>query len=132
MDRRALIGLAAMAATAATSARAGAPSKGAPAAEAYLPIQTLTATIVRPGGRRGVLTVEAALHTPDPALAGRAAQSVPRLRAAFNLVVSELGRGLLPGGVPDVDRLGRQLQAACDQVLGRAGARVLLGTVMAV
>ena len=132
MDRRALIGLAAVAATAATGARAAAPSGGSAPAQAYLPIQTLTATVVRPDGRRGVLTVEAALHTPDPALASRAAQSVPRLRAAFNGVVSELGRGLRPGGVPDVDRLGRELQTACDQVLGRPGARVLLGTVMAV
>jgi hypothetical protein len=29
-----------------------------------------------------------------------------------------------------VDRLSRELQAATDRVLGRAGARLLLGTVM--
>jgi hypothetical protein len=34
--------------------------------------------------------------------------------------------------VPDIDQLASALQAAANSALGRPGARVLLGTVMAV
>ena len=129
MDRRALFGLAAVA-LAAAPARA-APSGGSSApADAYVPLATLTATIVRNDGRRGVMSVEAGVDVADAALRERAVLSVPRLRAALSAIIQRTGAGLLPGHPPDIDRLSRELQAAADQVLGRAGARVLLGTVM--
>ena len=42
------------------------------------------------------------------------------------------GERLLPGAPPDVEWLSRALQAATDRVLGKAGAKLLLGTVMVV
>ena len=78
------------------------------------------------------MTVEAGVDVPDEALRTRAQQATPRLRAAWNTVVQRNAASLLPGTPPDVERLSRELQAATNTVLGRAGGRVLLGTVMVV
>lgn len=109
----------------------GGPSGGGTPAVTYTRFATLTATIPRAGGQRGVLSVEAGIDVPDAGLRARAAQSTPRLRAAYADVLRDFGAGLLPGRPPDVERLGRELQAATDRVLGQAGARLLLGTVLA-
>ena len=130
MDRRALLGLAAVASAAAAPARAS--DKGGAPQASYLRLPTLTANVRRPGGARGVMTVEVGLDTPDAALRTRVAQSAPRLRAAYAAVVQQSANGLLPGAPPDVERLIAQLQAATNTTLGRAGARLLIGTVMVV
>jgi hypothetical protein len=44
--------------------------------------------------------------------------------------VQQSANVLLPGAPPDVERLVAQLQAATNAVMGRAGARLLIGTVM--
>lgn len=105
---------------------------GGAAAATYLRIATVTGNARRSGGGNGVMTVETGIDVPDAALRGRATQSAPRLRAAYNGVVQQAAAALLPGAPPDVERLARDLQAATDRTLGRAGARVLLGTVMIV
>ena len=135
MDRRALFGLAPAAvgllALAATPARASSGG-GSPSTNSYVRMATVTATTVRPDGRRGVMTVETGIDVPDAALRGRAEQDAPRLRAAYNAVVQRAASALLPGAVPDVNRLSRELQAATNATLGRRGATLLLGTVMVV
>ena len=60
------------------------------------------------------------------------AQSAPRLRAAYAQVVQQSAAVLLPGAPPDIERLVAQLQTATNTVMGRAGARLLIGTVMVV
>lgn len=125
MHRRDLFGL-----KSATPAAAGGGGGGA--AATYVRLATITANAARRDGRNGVMTVETGVDVPNEALRTRATQSAPRLRAAYNEVVQRAANTLLPGAPPDVDRLGRELQAATDRVLGRAGARVLLGTVMIV
>jgi flagellar basal body-associated protein FliL len=130
MDRRALLGLAAVASAAAAPASASGGG-GAPQAS-YLRLPTITANVRRHGGGRGVMTVEAGLDTPDAALRARVVQSQPRLRAAYATVVQQTATALLPGAPPDVERLVAQLQAATNTTLGRAGARLLIGTVMVV
>lgn len=132
MDRRALLGLAAVATTVATTARAGSGGGGAAATGSYLRLNTLTASVVRGDGRRGVMTVETGIDVPDAALRTRAEQSAPRLRAAYNAVVQRTAAALLPNTPPNIDRLVAELQAATNATLGRAGARILLGTVMVV
>ncbi len=90
MDRRALLGLKA------SPRKAGG---GEAAAQAnYLRLPTITANVIRSGGRRGVMTVETGVDTSD---------------AALRVLVA-------------------QLQAATNTVMGRAGARLLIGTVMVV
>ena len=129
MDRRALLGLAAVAVSSAASPAVAGGGSGAPQ-PSYLRLPTVTANVIRPGGRRGVFTVETGVNATDPALRTRVAQSAPRLRAAYAVVVQQSANAMLPGAPPDVERLVAQLQAATDRVLGRAGARLLIGTVM--
>jgi hypothetical protein len=124
MDRRELLGLK-------DAARKTSGGGGAPQAS-YLRLPTITANVRRLGGGRGVMTVETGVDTPDATLRTRVAQSQPRLRAAYAAVVQQAANALLPGAPPDVERLVAQLQAATDRTLGRAGARLLIGTVMVV
>jgi len=133
MDRRALIGLALVAASAG-SAAAGAPASddgGAPAAS-YINLNAVNAAVVRANGRRGVLSVDLGIDVPDMDLRTTAAASGPRLRAEMAQVVQRFAAGLPAGEPPDVHQLSRDLQFAVNQVLGRRGARLLLGTVMVV
>ena len=133
MERRALLGLAVVAtAAASTSARASSCGGAAPSADSYFRLPVITASILHASGRRGVLSIETGVDVPDAALRTRAQQSAPRLRAAYNTVAQRFANGVRPGAVPDIDRLSAELQAATNATLGRAGARVLLGTVMAV
>lgn len=132
MERRALLGLAVVA-TAAASTSARASSEGAAAsASTYFALPVVTASILQASGRRGVLTIETGVDVPDATLRTRAQQSAPRLRAAYNTAAQRFANGLRPGVVPDIDQLSAALQAATNATLGRPGARLLLGTVMAV
>jgi hypothetical protein len=133
MDRRALLGLAALTLSAAASAAAPARARsegGGASTTTFIALPTVTATILRPNGRRGVLTVEIGVDVADPALNTRAQQSTPRLSAAYNTVVQRTASAMLPGAPPNVERMVTQLQAATDATLGRAGARLLIGSVM--
>lgn len=107
---------------------AGAKKKGGGAT--YLQLPPLAAVVVRPGGGRGIMTVETGVDVPDPALHARAQASLPRLRAAYVAAVQSHAHGLPPGVPPRADRLAAQLQKETDQVLGRPGARLLLGSIL--
>jgi len=96
----------------------------------FVPIETLTATVIAPNGRRAVMTVQSGLDAPDPALRALAQQVQPRLRDAYAQVLQGYAGGLPPGAPPDPDYLGRRLQDATDRVLGRRGARFLFGGIM--
>ena len=128
MNRRALLS-AVLLASAAGAASASAPKGGAPQST-YLGFPTLTATVARTGGGRGVMSVEAGLEINDAHLMEQATASQPRIRAAYAQALQTFAAALLPGFAPDTDRLAGTLQQATDRTLGRRGARVLLGTVM--
>jgi hypothetical protein len=98
--------------------------------DSFLQLPTLTATIFRADGRRGVLTVDIGLDIPDGGLRQRASMSVPLLRAAYTQALSIYAPSINPGAPPNPDLIGAQLQRATDQVLGRPGATVLLGTIL--
>jgi flagellar basal body-associated protein FliL len=128
MDRRALLGLKTRPLR--VSGGGGGGGGAAAAQSTYLAMPTITANVVRTGGRRGMMTVETGIDTPDAALRVRVAQSMPRLRAAFAVAVQQSANVIRPGAPPDVERLVAQLQAATNTVMGRPGARLLIGTVM--
>lgn len=141
MDRRQLFSLAPLAgslvaggliALAANETAQASEGGGAAPKAAYNSLGTLTATIIRPDGRRGVMTVEVGLDIPDAEVNAQAALEGPRLRAAFNIVVQRIAVATLPGAAPDVDRLHHELQVATIQTLKKRGAAVLLGTVMVI
>lgn len=96
----------------------------------YVQIQTVLGTTRRADGRRGVLSVECGLDVPDAALRERANASIPRLRSAYMSTVQTYAAGLPSGAPPNVDFIGRALQQQTDLVLGKRGARVLLGAVV--
>jgi len=95
----------------------------------FLQMPTLTASMARPDGRRGVLTVEAGLDAPG-ALNARVEALKPRLRDGFNAYLARFAAALRPGFAPDADLLARDLQGITDRVVGQKGARLLLGTVL--
>lgn len=132
MDRRALLGLAAVAAAATTPAKASSGGAAPASAETYFRLPVVTATILLANGRRGVLSIETGVDVPDATLRARAQASGPRLRAAYNEVAQRFANGMRPGMPPNIDQLATDLQTATNTTLGRAGARLLLGTVMAV
>jgi len=129
MDRRALLGLS-------KSPKAG-PQRisgggGGAKAGGYMRLATATAATPMVTGRRAIMTVETGLDIHDAALFARAQQSQPRLNAAYSAVVQREAAQMRPGFAPDVERLAAALQTATDRTLGRAGARLLIGTVMVV
>ena len=96
----------------------------------YFQLDPINAVVLRRDGRRGVMTVEAGIAAKDPKLMARAQASTPRLRAAFSQVLMVYAAGLRGGIAPDMDHVGRELQKACDQVLGQPGAKVLMGSAL--
>jgi len=96
----------------------------------FITIDTLTGATTRPGGRRGVLTVECGLDVPDAGLRARANAVLPRLRAAYVQTVMIYAAGLPAGTAPNADFLATSLQRETDAVLGRGGARLLLGAIL--
>lgn len=130
MDRRrpALVLLAALAL--ALPSAAAAEGKKKSGGGSYLPVQTLLGATIRPGGQRGVLSVDVGLDVPDPALHTLADQSLPRLRAAYVQTIQSYAASLSPGALPSADYIAMTLQRQTDQQLGRSGARVLLGAIL--
>lgn len=96
----------------------------------YVPMQNLLGTTVRGDGRRGVLSVDCGLDVPNEALRTRAQQSIPRLRAAYAQIVQSYAAGLAPGALPNPEYLGQALQRQTDTILGKPGARLLLGAII--
>jgi hypothetical protein len=96
----------------------------------YLQLPTLTATVLRGDGRRGVMTVEVGIDIPNSGLRSRADISQPRLRAAYVQMLQSYASGLGPGAAPDADYIARMLQHETDTVLGQPGGRLLLGTIL--
>jgi len=96
----------------------------------FIQIDTITATVMRMNGRRGTMTVETGVDVPDATLHARAEASTPRLMAAFSDTVRTYAAGLPAGAVPNADYLSRELQRQADAVLGKPGAKLLLGTII--
>ncbi|WP_372781090.1 hypothetical protein [Phenylobacterium sp.] len=97
----------------------------------YIAIDTLTGATNKAGGRRGVMTVDCGLSVFDQKLHERAVASLPRLRAAYVQVVLIYAAGLPPGAEPNADFIATALQRQTDLVLGRPGARLLIGAIVA-
>lgn len=131
MDRRRFALAAALALMPAVAAASGAGAdKKKGGGESYLQLEGVSVSIVRRDGRRGVMTIECGLDVQDVALRERADASQPRLRAGYSAFMQAYVGGLRPGGVPDADYIAREMQAVTDRILGRKGARLLLGTIL--
>lgn len=98
--------------------------------ETYLPLAAVSGSTNKGGGRRGILSVECGIDVPDAKLRERANLSLPRLRAAYVLTIQAYAGGLPPGTAPSLDYIVKTLQRQTDTILGKPGARVLLGAVL--
>ena len=96
----------------------------------FIQLKPMAVIAFRPDGRRGVLSVEAGLDVKDLALHARAESMVPRLRDAYAAAAQNYARSVPAGAPVDADRLSAVLQRETDRVLGKPGAKVLLGTIM--
>ncbi len=105
------------------------PKAAAPTGH-YIEFSTLTATVLRPDRRRGVMAVDATLDIPDAALRARAVSLTPRLRAAYSQALNVYAAGLPPGRPADPDYLSREMQRQTDFAIGRPGAKFLLGSIL--
>jgi hypothetical protein len=131
MRRRSALAAILLALAAPLVARAGEGEGGGKKAKSpYLQLETLAATIVRPSGRRGALTVEIGIDAPDPALRDRVELSQPILRDAFVGKLQAYALSLSPGAPPNADYISITLQRETDRVLGQRGARLLLGSIL--
>jgi hypothetical protein len=114
----------------ATALAQGAGEKKKGGGISYIQFPTLTATIFRSDGHRGVLTVEAGVDVPNTVLRARVNLSEPRLRAAYVQLLQSYVWSLGPGAPPNPDYLSMALQKETDRVLGQPGAHLLLGAML--
>jgi hypothetical protein len=112
------------------AARAAEEKKKKSGGANYIPINPITGTTNKAGGRRGVLSVDCGLEVEDGKLREYAQLSLPRLRAAYEQVVQIYAAGLPSGSEPNADYLARALQRQTDLILKRPGARFLIGAVL--
>ena len=131
MNRRQILALGVFVAVVPVTARSAGADKKTSGGGSYLQVQTLLGTTLRSNGRRGVLSVDCGLDVPDTALRKRAEQSIPRLRAAYLQTIQAYAAGLSPTALPNAEYLLGALQRQTDATLGRPGARVLLGAIIA-
>ena len=96
----------------------------------FIQFETLTATVIRGDGRRGVMTVDIGIDVPNAGLHQRAVISMPRLRAAYVQMVQAYASGLGAGAPPNADYMALVLQRQTDAVIGQPGAKFLLGAIM--
>jgi hypothetical protein len=99
--------------------------------EDYLPIDAITGTTNKGGGRRGVLSVDCGLQIEDPKLRDYADKSMPRLRAAYVQTIQVYAAGMPSGSEPNIDFIVQALQRQTDLILKRPGAKLLIGAVVA-
>ena len=100
-------------------------------AASFVAIDTLTAMVVGPGGVRQVMTVQSGVDTPNnPALHDYVDKITPRLRDAYAQTLQIYAGGLAPGLPPDADYIARRLQADTDRLVGKPGAKLLIGGIM--
>ncbi len=66
----------------------------------------------------------------DGTLRNRTQQSLPLLRDAYLRWLTVYAASLAPMAAPNPDAIEAELQRETDHVLGRPGARFILGTVM--
>lgn len=130
MNRRLLLAVIAAAPLAGPHAALAAEEKKKGGGQSFIQIATMTATIIRADQRRGVLTVETGVDVPDHALHTRAELSVPRLRAAYTQFLQTYATTLAGGVPPNADYMAHELQRQTDAVLGKPGAKLLLGAIL--
>ena len=128
MDRR--LALAAVLALVPAVAAAAGGEKKKGGGVTFVQIKAVSATIMRRDGSRGVMTVECGVDVPNEALRAKANTVHPRLRDTYVGILQSYAGGLPKATLPNADYLAGEMQKATDRVLGKAGGRFLIGTIL--
>jgi flagellar basal body-associated protein FliL len=96
----------------------------------YIQLEPLNAALNFFQGRRKIISVEFGLDVPDSVLHSRAEKSLLILRDAYLRWLTVYAASLPPEAPPNPDAIETELQRETDSILGRPGARIVLGTIM--
>ncbi len=96
----------------------------------YIQLEPMTAALSLLQGRRKILSVECGLDVPDGGLRDRTQKSLLILRDAYLRWLTVYAASLAPQAPPNPDAIEAEMQRQTDKILGRPGARFVLGTVM--
>ena len=130
MRRRLLAALIVLALAAPLAANAAGKDAKKEEKTLYIPLTTVTASVVRVAGRRGVIAVDLGIDAPDMATRDRIEMLQPVLTDAYLSALQPYALGLSPAAAPNADYISMALQHETDRVLGRRGAKVLLGSIV--
>ena len=130
MNRRLISALIAVALAAPAAAHAGGKDPKKEDKTLYIQLRTVAASVLRVGGRRGVLTVEIGIDAPDMAVRDRIELLQPVLTDAYVAALQPYALGISPAAAPNADYISMALQHETDRVLGRTGAKLLLGSIL--
>jgi hypothetical protein len=99
--------------------------------ESWVSVYPIAVSIVQDDKVRGQIQVWFGMDVPDATLRARAEELMPRLRDAWLTRISQFAstsaRVRKPANIDDMSRL---LQTTADQMLGKPGSRVLIGSVI--
>lgn len=96
----------------------------------YTQFPTITVFTQVNSARHGTMSVEVGLYADDPKMTAQIALYQPRLQDAYVTRLQAYAANINSRSLVDTDYVASQLQAATNQVLGKPGARVLLGSIM--
>ena len=130
MHRRAFLSGLAFAATAPSARAAADDNKKKGGGLNYTQFPMLNLFTGAASTRHGTMSVEVGLYADDARMTAQIALYMPRLQDAYVSRLQAYASGLNARSMVDTDYVSAQLQAATDQVLGRRGARILLGSIM--
>jgi hypothetical protein len=100
-------------------------------ADSWLPVPTLSASIVTRTSTSGTIVVDMGIDVPDAGLRRRANANGPRLRDALRTALSTYANTYYrQHTAPDPATITRLLQQAIDQTLAVPGGRVLLVNII--
>ena len=106
----------------------GAKKKGGGVGFTQFPMLTVFTQVG--SNRHGTMSVDMGLYADDPKLSDQIRLYQPRLQDAYISKLQAYAANLNAMSMVNTDYLSGQLQASTDLVLGRKGAKVLLGSVL--
>ncbi|MFT4074554.1 MAG: Tat pathway signal protein [Asticcacaulis sp.] len=98
--------------------------------EGYTQFKTINVFTAASRRRHGTMSVDMGLYSDDPKLVDQIKIFQPRLQDAYLSRLQAYAGTLNSTSVVDTDFIAMQLQSATDSILGRKGAKVLLGTIL--
>ena len=99
--------------------------------ESWVSVDPMTVLIVQDDMLRGKVSVAFGMDVLDPALRGKAELLMPRLQDAWLMGLNHYAATYLrPQRPANIDDFSRELQSTADKVLGKPGAKVLMGSVI--